>query len=65
MEVHGNRLRELRLGALMSQRELAGRAGVAVETISRIETSEVRNISDLTTRKITRALGVKIEDLTS
>jgi transcriptional regulator with XRE-family HTH domain len=62
--VNGQKLRELRLAKLMTQRELALRAGVAPETLNRIErSSEPRSTSVLTTRKIAAALGVDPREL--
>ncbi len=50
-------LRELRLGRLWSQRELARRAGVAERTIINAETGQ-RLPRLLTMRRIAEALGV-------
>jgi transcriptional regulator with XRE-family HTH domain len=53
----GERLRDLRKRALMSQRELAKRSGVGVTTIVRIERNQVEPHGS-TIRKVAEALGV-------
>jgi transcriptional regulator with XRE-family HTH domain len=53
----GERLRDLRKRALMSQRELAKRSGVGVTTIVRIERNQVEPHGS-TIRKLAEALGV-------
>jgi transcriptional regulator with XRE-family HTH domain len=53
----GERLRNLRKQALMSQRELAKRSGVGVTTIVRIERNQVEPHGS-TIRKLAEALGV-------
>jgi transcriptional regulator with XRE-family HTH domain len=50
-------LRELRQAQLLSQRELAAKAGVAAKTIADIETGKIRP-HPATLRKIAAALGV-------
>ena len=50
-------LRELRQGQLLSQRELAAKAGVAHKTVVDIETGKIRPHPG-TLRKLAAALGV-------
>lgn len=57
-----NRLREYRLDADLTQRELAEHAGVAEEVISRIETGRSWP-RDLTQARIARALGKDRADI--
>lgn len=57
-----HRLRELRLDKAWTQRELANRADVTKETVSRLEKS--RNVPQPTTLgKLARALGVEPKEL--
>ena len=58
----GERLRDLRKRALMSQRELAKRSGVGVTTIVRIERNQVEP-QGATIRKLAEALGVEPQEL--
>jgi transcriptional regulator with XRE-family HTH domain len=58
----GERLRDLRKRALMSQRELAKRSGVGVTTIVRIERNQVEP-QGATIRKLAEALGVQPREL--
>jgi transcriptional regulator with XRE-family HTH domain len=58
----GERLRDLRKRALMSQRELAKRSGVGVTTIVRIERNQVEP-QGRTIRKLAEALGVEPHEL--
>jgi transcriptional regulator with XRE-family HTH domain len=58
----GERLRDLRKRALMSQRELAKRSGVGVTTIVRIERNQVEPHGS-TIRKLAEALSVKPYEL--
>jgi transcriptional regulator with XRE-family HTH domain len=63
--VNGEKLRELRLQKLMTQRELGQRASVAPETINRIERAEEpRSTAVITVRKLAAALGVHPDELT-
>lgn len=59
------RVRRLRERQVLTQRELAERAGIAVDTVNRIEQWPIDNgrprVS--TIRKLARALGVKPADL--
>ncbi len=62
--VDGRKVREARLAAHMTQRELAIAADMANETINRIErASEPRSVYPLTARKLADALGVEVADL--
>ena len=56
------RLRELREARLLTQQELAERAGVGVATIIRIETGQVAPHFQ-TLRKLATALGVEAGEL--
>jgi transcriptional regulator with XRE-family HTH domain len=58
----GERLRDLRKRALMSQRELAKRSGVGVTTIVRIERNQVEP-QGATIRKLAEALEVEPQEL--
>ena len=58
----GDRLRDLRKRALMSQRELAKRSGVGVTTIVRIERNQVEP-HGRTIRRLAEALEVAPEEL--
>jgi transcriptional regulator with XRE-family HTH domain len=58
----GERLRNLRKRALMSQRELAKRSGVGVTTIVRIERNQVEP-QGATIRKLAEALDVEPRQL--
>lgn len=55
-------LREARLRKLLSQRELARRAGVALATVTNIELGKIRPHPS-TLRKLADALGVEPEEL--
>lgn len=58
----GDRLRDLRKRALMSQRELAKRSGVGVTTVVRIERNQVEP-QGRTIRKLAEALDVDPAEL--
>ncbi len=53
----GDRLRDLRKRALMTQEQLAERSGIAVSTVIRIERNQVEPRGG-TIRKLAEALGV-------
>ena len=57
-----NRLKELRMKALLSQLELANLSGVSPWTISRIEHSK-RLLRVEAAYQLARALGVSIEEI--
>ncbi len=59
----GNRLRELREHEALTQRELAERAGVTINAISRIEQNKA-SARLSTVRKLAGALGVHPSELT-
>jgi transcriptional regulator with XRE-family HTH domain len=62
--VDGKKLRELRLSALMTQRELGSASNVASETINRIENAGApRRATAITVRKLAAALEVEPADL--
>ena len=52
------KLKELRLKLFISQAELAKRAGIAAETVNRLERGR-RKPSFITIRKLAKALGVE------
>jgi transcriptional regulator with XRE-family HTH domain len=58
----GDRLRDLRKRALLTQRELANKSGVGVTTIIRIERNQVEP-HGRTIRKLAEALEVAPEEL--
>ncbi len=58
----GDKLRETRKRALLTQQELADRSGVGVTTIVRIERNQVEP-HGRTIRKLADALGVSPADL--
>jgi transcriptional regulator with XRE-family HTH domain len=58
----GDRLRDLRKRALLTQRELADKSGVGVTTIIRIERNQVEP-HGRTIRRLAEALGVAPEEL--
>ena len=58
----GERLRDLRKRALMSQRELAQRSGVGITTIVRVERNQVEP-QGRTIRKLAEALSVEPHEL--
>ena len=58
----GDRLRDLRKRALLTQRELADKSGVGVTTIIRIERNQVEPHSR-TIRRLAEALDVAPEEL--
>jgi transcriptional regulator with XRE-family HTH domain len=57
-------LRELRQRKLLSQRELAERAGVSKDTIWRLEGGVSTNAHPSTIRKLAKALEVEPKELT-
>ncbi len=58
----GDRLRDLRKRALLTQKELADKSGVGVTTIIRIERNQVEP-HGRTIRKLAEALNVEPEEL--
>jgi len=61
-EVDGARLRRIRRERALSQRDLSRMTGIAVHTISRLETGKQR-AQPRTIRKLADALGVEPKDL--
>jgi transcriptional regulator with XRE-family HTH domain len=59
----GQRVRAARLRALLSQRQVAIRAGLTQAVVSRIERGETRDPGVLMISAIARVLGLTIEDL--
>ncbi len=57
-----SRLRELREDALLSQRDLAERAGVSQTTI--VHAEQGQDVRFITARKLAQALNVPAEELT-
>jgi transcriptional regulator with XRE-family HTH domain len=60
--VDADRLRELRVGRMLSQAELAKKAGTTQATISGFE-REARSAQPRTVRKLADALGVEPREL--
>ena len=58
----GDRLRDLRKRALLTQEQLAERSGVAISTVIRIERNQVEP-QGRTIRKLAEALGVEPYEL--
>jgi transcriptional regulator with XRE-family HTH domain len=58
-------LRELRLKAGLTQKELSLKSGVNIRQIQRVElgTSRMENVTLVNAKRLSDALGVKIEDL--
>ena len=59
----GDRLKDLRIEQALTQRELAARAGIGVNTVNRIELNETEPHMT-TVRKLAAALGVEPRRLT-
>jgi len=58
----GDRLRDLRKRALLTQEQLADRSGVAISTVIRIERNQVET-QGRTIRKLAEALNVEPHEL--
>lgn len=58
----GDRLRDLRKRALLTQEQLAERSGIAISTVIRIERNQVEP-QGRTIRKLAQALGVEPHEL--
>ena len=58
----GDRLRDLRKRALLTQEQLAERSGIATSTVIRIERNQVEP-QGRTIRKLAEALGVEPHEL--
>ena len=61
--IDSRRVRELRRGLLLSQRELAQLAGLVTETINRIERQPERTFRPDTVRRLAEVLGVDPHEL--
>jgi transcriptional regulator with XRE-family HTH domain len=61
-EVHGQRLRQLRVERAFSLRALSERSGVAFDTINKLELGH-RPARLVTIRKLAEALGVEPKEL--
>ena len=59
----GDKLKDLRIEQALTQRELADRAGIGVNTLNRLELNETEPHMS-TVRKLARALGVEPRRLT-
>jgi len=59
----GKKIKEFRMKAGLSQDDLARKAGVAYTTLTKIETSVIKNPSVMIIAKISNALGIRIDDL--
>lgn len=57
----GEKIKQLRLKKLMSQKDLAEAAGVSRVTISSIENKKRNSFSTSTLNKIGKALGVTVD----
>ena len=61
-DTFGTTLRALRVGALLSQEDLAKAAGLSNRTISQLE-NDHRQPSQITLQRLARALGVPVAEL--
>ena len=61
--ISGNKLRKVRDERLLSQRELAEKAGLSPTTILKLEADRVEDPHPRTVRKLTKALDVAPRDL--
>jgi transcriptional regulator with XRE-family HTH domain len=61
--INGDRLRKVRNKRLLSQRELAERAGLSPTTILKLESGRVDEPHPRTVRKLAVALGVDPDEL--
>jgi transcriptional regulator with XRE-family HTH domain len=59
----GERLRLLRKGRSMTMEDLAGRSGLRLNTIARLETGRSTNPTYDTLKKLAAALDVAVSDL--
>ena len=57
----GEKIRELREKAKLSQEELAERSGLSRVTISFIETGKLESVTTKTLKQIAEALGVSVK----
>ena len=63
IQINGERVKELRLTSFLTQRELAEKAGVRIESISRIENGARTMTYRSTLRALAEALGVEPKEL--
>jgi len=63
VQVNGQRVRELRQSAYLTQRELAEKVGIQVERLSRLENGRQTGMYRTTLRALAEALGVKPGEL--
>lgn len=63
IQINGERVKELRLAAFLTQRELAEKAGVRIESISRIENGARTMTYRSTLRALAESLGVEPKEL--
>lgn len=59
----GDRIKELRKQANLTQEEFARKADIPYATLLKIENNTVKNPTMITLVKIAKALGIKIDDL--
>jgi transcriptional regulator with XRE-family HTH domain len=64
VKIDGDKVRVAREQRFLSQRELAGKAGINHNTVWRIETSGLTDVHPRTIRKIAEALSVDPTSLT-
>jgi len=63
MRTIGNRIKEIRKKADLTQEEFARKADIPYATLLKIENDTVQNPTMTTLIKIAGALGIKIDDL--
>lgn len=63
VQVNGQRVRELRQDAFLTQRELSERVGIKIERLSRLENGRQTGMYRTTLRALAEALGVKPGEL--
>ena len=59
----GERIREVRLARGLTQRQLAGKAGVSAVTISKLETGAAKSASSKTLLRLASALNTTLDRL--
>jgi len=64
VRIDGEKVRAVREGAFLSQRELAGRPGLNHNTVWRIEGSGTTEVHPRTIRKLAEALSINPASLT-
>lgn len=63
VQVNGERVRDLRLAAFLTQRELAEQVGIKIERLSRLENGRQTGMYRTTLRALAEALGVEPGEL--